>query len=185
MRSAGSNAYECIRIKVDTLVPICVSTTDGMAYSCFSFSHWGDTNTMYFFFTAGHWWLKKDAANLTAGTQKLFPRSFRSPDYETHWWWRVQLTIRFQVKQCCENLNSVSAYSRFWSTRSYWHLADFFLGFTGRGSMVFAYNAKSICGSNMAWIPHWTDCKHSANFQGGTLCTKNRLTTGYVWYSPL
>ena len=46
--SAGSNAYECIRIKggYTSAHLICVSTTDGMAYSCFSFSHWGDTNTM-------------------------------------------------------------------------------------------------------------------------------------------
>ena len=47
--------------------------------------------------------------------------------------------------------------------------------------MVFAYNAKSICGSNMAWIPHWTDCKHSANFQGrGHMHKEQANPTGYI-----
>ena len=54
---------------------------------------------------AGH--RVKDAINLTAGTQKrpkILPRSFQTPVCETHsqgkirhWWWRVQLAIRFQV----------------------------------------------------------------------------------------
>ena len=71
------------------------------------------------------------------GPKKLFPRSFRATDWETHspgkigpghWWWQVQLTIQFQVKLCGESLNSVSAYSKFWSPKllvysgkSYWN----------------------------------------------------------------
>ena len=54
MTNAGSNAYECIVlgwIWVDTLVPICVSTKDDMAYSVFSFSPLGSTKIDVFFDT--------------------------------------------------------------------------------------------------------------------------------------
>ena len=128
----------------------------------------------------------KDAVNLTAGTRKLFPRSFRSPDYETHWWWRVQLTIRFQVKLCCESLNSVSAHSRFWSTRSYWHLADLFLGFTGRGFWWFLHLLQS-----RDVVPTWPEVHigPTASIAGAAHYAQRtgqqRDTFGKVHYSSL
>ena len=107
MTDAGSNAYEC--------------SPPGWIHGCRSVCplrmEW---HTHFLFFPIGvtkvcsFWYgrapVVKDAVSLTAGTQKLFPRSFRAPDCETHspgkighWWWRVQLTIRFQVKLCCES----------------------------------------------------------------------------------
>ena len=88
----------------------------------------------------------KDAVNFTAGTQKLFPRSFRAPDCETHspgktghLWWRVQLKIRFQAKLECGEIPSFDQQDSIGTS------LIFPLSFGWKGFLrVFAYNAKSI-----------------------------------------
>ena len=134
--NAGSNAYNCVLLG------------------------WTQTKEALFYFSpvggdtkipCNCWYRRapvvKQAVNWTAFAQKLFPRSFRPPDCETHspgkighWRWR-------------ETLKSVSAYSKFWSTKSHWHFAASSpWGLTGRGTIIDPPNPEQVF--SQPWTPH-------------------------------